>query len=426
MEIIELIIMLMSLIMAFVFIKKSWTNSIAIDPKIAIVIPAFLLLVIPASIDDNFEISLSVLVYFSSILLIVSISKFIPLNFYPRIRIFSPIIAKNIIIVLSFLYFFTMAIEAYSFIQQFGFFGSFTRDRLADYFSMGLSEASIITPIRIATELAFFIFLGTLLSNKKFKLFIIIFTSYIIFLSIVAITRLSIVIPLFCALGFWINKNNFRFKRIAIVMSISSLLAPLYVYNTNLIRHGISISEGSYEGFREIENDTSRYNEYLSLIENYTNYQGYENGKAWFLGSIGNIVPRFLWPEKPVTSTSNRITEQITGFEPSINNPVITFTIIGEGFLQFGYIGIFIEVLLFFYFFKYIYEYVLKLKKEVTIFPALYICCIMAVYFRAEIPFTHLLFFFVTVYIASLAYDRTTSEAREVNVATERLGEQSL
>ena len=64
----------------------------------------------------------------------------------------------------------------------------------------------------------------------------------------------------------------------------------------------------------------------------------YENGYQFMLNFI-TFIPRFLWPDKPVTSFSFRVSEEIFGQIGVDAAWIHTFTILGEGYRQFAGLG---------------------------------------------------------------------------------------
>lgn len=77
------------------------------------------------------------------------------------------------------------------------------------------------------------------------------------------------------------------------------------------------------------------------LYDNYTLEYGYQ-----FLLNMITFIPRFLWEAKPITSFSFRVSEEIFG-EIGLNAAWIhTFTIFGEGYRQFGGVGMIIAAII--------------------------------------------------------------------------------
>ncbi|HET8886991.1 MAG TPA: O-antigen polymerase [Salinimicrobium sp.] len=64
----------------------------------------------------------------------------------------------------------------------------------------------------------------------------------------------------------------------------------------------------------------------------------YEYGYQFFL-NIVTLVPRVIWEDKPNVSFSSRMTEDIYG-KIDVGNWVRTYTVWGEGYTQFGFLGI--------------------------------------------------------------------------------------
>lgn len=64
----------------------------------------------------------------------------------------------------------------------------------------------------------------------------------------------------------------------------------------------------------------------------------FEYGVEWLWHNLISLIPRRLWQDKPITATSVRLTEVLHG-KLGTGLPVYTYTIYGEGYLEFGYVG---------------------------------------------------------------------------------------
>ena len=146
------------------------------------------------------------------------------------------------------------------------------------------------------------------------------------------------------------------------------------------------------------------YDQYNEMALNYTRLHGYEYGYGWYLGAIVNIIPRFIYKNKPITSSSNRFTEKITGSPPSLYNPVITPTLIGDGFVQFGYLGVLFGLFLFYVFTSIIFWKLYYLPNSIGVYPAIRFSFIAFIYFRAEIPFIHFFVFLALIYLTTIMF----------------------
>jgi oligosaccharide repeat unit polymerase len=72
----------------------------------------------------------------------------------------------------------------------------------------------------------------------------------------------------------------------------------------------------------------------------------FEYGKQ-FLITLMTPVPRKLWEDKPITSYFWRLTRQLEGQYPGPGQKVLTSTLFGEMYHQFGVVGVFVSSFIF-------------------------------------------------------------------------------
>ena len=127
------------------------------------------------------------------------------------------------------------------------------------------------------------------------------------------------------------------------------------------------------------------YYEYFYTLYHSIANGGYnfEYGMAWLVYPIINCIPRSLWPGKPYTAFSARWTDRVFWGLTS-GNPVVTFSILGEGYAQFGIIGCLISPMVFMWSRWTNFKTVKHFK-----YSSLYILVIlfsMLTYMRSEVP----------------------------------------
>jgi hypothetical protein len=128
----------------------------------------------------------------------------------------------------------------------------------------------------------------------------------------------------------YLGRNNFYSYLIILSISLPFLMSvlaflrdgrsPEWYGITGTLAHGLS-------GFATV----------LEIRHLYDN-PIYENGYQFILNFI-TFIPRFLWPDKPVTSFSFRVSEEIFGQIGVDAAWIHTFTILGEGYRQFAGLG---------------------------------------------------------------------------------------
>ena len=129
-----------------------------------------------------------------------------------------------------------------------------------------------------------------------------------------------------------------------------------------------------------------------------------EYGLSWFYYPLINFVPRSLWPNKPLTAFSPRLTEEIY-WKIGPGRPVATFTIFGEGYFQFGLLGVFFAPIFFVYSRYYSIIYIKKfVGSKIVIYLIIFS---MITYFRGEQPIFHVLLDLLFFKIIQTFFSRT-------------------
>lgn len=283
----------------------------------------------------------------------------------------------------------------------------FLSNRLDAY--LGASLTSNSSPIRSfmveGLKIIFFFYVDMLYSRGHKKKAVALFIVPMIHLAFTAVTRFD-----FLAMGasfcvYVLNKRMYTkhstmrikkklsFVKVSIFSFVGVYIALLFMRYANLLRHGLTNTafDISYSSLflSTFANDSNYYKFFYDLYEKFTAGQvPYENGMAWLIAPIVNFIPRAIWSTKPYTSFSVRGTEYVY-WDYTSGNPVCTFTIFGEGFGQFGYIGCFLAPIIFLAARYTTFNLAKKIK-----YNQLYILIVMFSLFtfmRAEAPIFHAL-----------------------------------
>jgi hypothetical protein len=134
-----------------------------------------------------------------------------------------------------------------------------------------------------------------------------------------------------------------------VVITLGILFILVYSVFASSIRNGqihdiADIAENYYEESNKQNSGQLGYYDwvydlYIKIEEDEIDH---DLGAAWFYYSPLSFIPRSLWAEKPITSTSNRLTELVYDKQVGGGTLIYTFTIIGEAYWQFSYLGAFI------------------------------------------------------------------------------------
>lgn len=391
---------------------KSWSRSVPLDPYLTVLAPCIVILVVPAFVVEGADlnwIAITGIWTACAIALLDPKSFRTPFKFHTSI---SASMANWLLNALGCLHFVLNCLPAVEAIATHGLSGAFQRDRLADYFDGGMTSAGAVGTFRLISEMAFYLMLGKIFRMRRYVVFICLVLGYVGALSLYANTRMSVVLPLIAVGCFYCFARRARRSTILLLLLSALMILPSYIFISNAVRFGIEPTTETSGLILESGLSEINYNKYLEDINEYMQLNEFEKGYGWVIGSFGNAIPRFVWQEKPVTSTSNRFTTLITGENPSFFNPVMTFTIFGEGYTQFGLAGVVLEtVFVLFIFSKLFYSY-MRAPEGGGELAAFNLLTLSLIFFRAEIPFIQILFAIITLWIlnSSLAGPARTSQ----------------
>jgi hypothetical protein len=378
---------------------KSWSHSMPLDPYLTFLIPSLVILVVPALVVEGSDLDW---VAITGIWTVCVIALLNPRSFRTPFKFNSRMSAKTaglLLNTLGVLHFILTCLPALEAIATHGVSGVFQRDRLADYFDGGMTSAGVVGSLRLISEMAFYVMLGTIFYKRHYVVFVCLVFGYLGALSVYANTRLSLVLPLIAVGCFYCYVRRLRSAAILSLLVSALVFLPWYIFMTNAIRHGIEPTAEIGSVVADVALKEIDYNKYLRHATEHTRVNDFEYGYGWFIGSFGNVVPRFIWQDKPVTSTSNRFTTLVTHEEPSLLNPVMTFTIYGEGYLQFGLVGVVLETVFALFIFSKLFHSYMRAPRGGGVLAAFNLLTMSLIYFRAEIPFIQIIFATLTLWI---------------------------
>lgn len=191
-------------------------------------------------------------------------------------------------------------------------------------------------------EYLYFIFLGICLMNSKsHRIHISLFNFYIL-INLILIAFSSLFrSPIFSYILFAIFVNGMVYKSGKIFSSKFVILALMFPFGMSFLaffRDGSNfIDRGLFINLLHGVSGFATVAEIGELIKYYSS-NSFEFGYQFAINII-TFVPRFLWADKPMTSFSFRLSEEIYGPIGLGQAWVHTFTILGEGYSQFGVAG---------------------------------------------------------------------------------------
>lgn len=214
-----------------------------------------------------------------------------------------------------------------------------------------------------------------------------------VFYVFTANTRLPILFPLVSMLVVLIERARpTLFRLLAPLLGVTAVLMVfLFSVVGNSLRQGtlLDLSGGLNQLLvdtrNQVRDDLGYYNWLEDIYDATTRGDVHvEHGYAWAVLGPMSVIPRVLWPSKPITSTSNRLTEQVYGVSIGDGTPITTFTIYGEGFFQGRYFGVFLAVVLFASLYYFVFHAIGSFAHSQ--YWRVQILLHMVVFFRAEVP----------------------------------------
>ncbi|SHG75320.1 oligosaccharide repeat unit polymerase [Marinomonas polaris DSM 16579] len=382
----------------FFKVFKDWNKSLLLTPISGLGFVAFLILLVPFLLNEEIYVSPTAIVGLSTLIFLF---LYTPSSFKKRLKVFRVRGASEIKIFFFFIFLIHLLITfkfSFDIIKVHGVLGAFFRNRLDDYLNSDIGSGAALNTFHLLSQYVFYFFLGRLLSGRYRFLGVGVVLFYVFCISIYANTRLSVIIPVLICLSYYCYLKEIKFTKILAVALMFFSILPAYLVLANNLRHGIE-TFNSEVSVTKIIADQLDYNKYINeLNEHYDSYEKFEYGSGWLLASLGNVVPRFIWKDKPVTSFSNRLTVDITQRDLSLHNPVRTYTIFGTGYSQFYYFGVVLETFFYLYVFSRLFYSFSSLQGGV--FFAGYVACLSLIYFRGETPFIQLMLCYFTYLIS--------------------------
>ena len=382
-------------------------------PEYFILLPPVFIFCIPSALD-GFS-SLSVLTNFGLLIvfllsLINSKSIYKAFDYKARKIIFSH---KKLLIIISFfsyLYLFILIYEILNILKTSSLLAILMNNRLEGYFDDAINKTNAVGTLSFVFSFFYYLKISILYNKKKYFFFIFLILIEVFYLSLTAVTRLSIVFPVVSLLIFLSYNYKLSKKKIVIYASSVFIMIIFFMSFSNKLRTGEDVSE--ITSYSQTIDDLSRelnYEQYHELVLNYTNIYGFEYGYGWYLGAVVNFIPRFIYANKPITSSANRLTEVMSGEPPSMFNPVMTFTLIGDGYYQFSYIGVVINLIVFYFLSSTIFWKLFYLQNNIGLYSLIRFSFMAFIYFRAEIPFIQFFIYLILIFFVNfLSYRNNT------------------
>lgn len=313
---------------------------------------------------------------FTFMIIIAMIVLFISLLFVkPPKRIVKKYVLlekKNYLLkIIVYYYIFSILYKITYIIITHGFINFFIRNRGAER----LTEEVYWRGMGIINILNYFVIPITLIyvfclirENKKsgYLIFFLYFINILVF-SLHRTPIISVILIIFLYYHFYIKRINIA--KIIIIIIISLLIlgygafARAGIYNVDA-----SLFEVVKNGLVSLNTSKDMYLIYNAVQNNRLEL---EYGKNIYYYNIISFIPRGLWREKPTVSFNARMTEEYYGYRiaETHKNIIHTFTVWGEGFMQFHFLGIIIYSFLLVYIYRKYFQFLSQFEgSEIIIF----------------------------------------------------------
>lgn len=277
------------------------------------------------------------------------------------------------------------------------------RNRLQYYLNTGITSKSAVDSIASAAMPFVYLTIGHAIENRRKWLALAMVSGITFYLIATANTRFSVIIPII-AFGLFAYSNLEGEKRVRWILGVFAAL-PLgvpFLNLTNYFRLGRveDIDLAGIFNFAKIEAQLGYSNWFNDLVDYLRQTGDYAYGYYWGASQLVNLVPRFFWPEKPITSVSNILSIKVYGADIGFGEAVTTFTIYGEAYWQFSYIGFFILPIITFFSFYYFRRFLEKIQGGRYVY-AVYLAKFFAVV-RAESIFFHMMW--IVILFGTMVY----------------------
>lgn len=315
--------------------------------------------------------------------------------------------SKNLIDGLSAIYlFYLFCTVFFVIVDAGGVFNALSTSRLEPYLNGEITKGQGFEMLMIIPAVGYSIMISILMERKRYITALFSTVPIIVFYFFTANTRLPIIMPLLAYAIVFVNMLKPKFVKILmpITLIFGTVFVLLYSVIASTFRNGRLTDLGEIASnigqVYQTQNST-QLGYYGWVYELYSKLQSglipYDFGAAWLYYSLISFIPRRLWDGKPLTSTSNRLTEAVAGQNVGDGTLIYTYTVIGEGYLQFSYIGSFLAPILI------ILGYQFFLRKLSAIqgssFLSALILIEMAPFVRAEMPVVQLIMYSMIIFL---------------------------
>jgi oligosaccharide repeat unit polymerase len=241
--------------------------------------------------------------------------------------------------------------------QYSGVIAALSVARVQEYLNGGILKGNTVQLVLMLPEFLYYVLIGKLVQQKRFVPALLLVLNICVFFVFTANARYPMVYSLLAfglLLFAWIPRQH-RAKVAPIAAIAAVLLLGAVLFIGNMLRQGlVSELNNSFTDLQRNLSDQAQgdFGYYKFLHDLYVRIDeqrmSFDYGQSWWKYSPMSLVPRAIWPNKPLTSVSNRLTLLVYNQVPGGGDPITTFTIFGEGYFELGLLGAFIAPFIYF------------------------------------------------------------------------------
>ncbi len=215
------------------------------------------------------------------------------------------------------------------------------------------NEGSILDRLLSFTQPILLLWLAITFSQSRWIQSMLIYFVLVLSIVLVATTRLPVILTLLLPVVYFVRN---RTKSLSIPAAVGfGIVFVLLMYALNIVRTQgldklLTLDFSWQQAWDSITVNFSPMRGYEILWElERTAHVSYEYGLSYVYVLV-TAVPRALWPGKPLTSMEARWTTELFGQHFAMTDEgwgVWTFTPWGEGLVQFGILGVFLNLFLY-------------------------------------------------------------------------------
>jgi hypothetical protein len=358
-------------------------------------------------------------------------------------RIFSAKYSSTIVVrYLAAMWVFIAAVDVYNgIIASDGLFNLLILPKSASHLGEGyFNGLAVFQFMKIPLLIGYLMWCEKFFVNRRFYLGFILAILPAIHYLLMSATRFGVIVYILSAIAVFIYYKStskpytsFSKMKISVYTIVSICIVAIYMSIGNAIRGGYFFHDPSLSLFYLIQPG----HVFLELIRavDYVQYLGeiaayieigiveieYFAGTVYY--NIISFMPRLFWDDKPITAIGPRVTQAIYG-DVGYGRAIRTYTFLGEGFLQFHYVGVLLSGVIFPYLYKKVVYFISKYTSSLLV-TMVYLVEFIT-HFRGQFPLVKMIvviFSVVIIITAIRVFDHSNMHKQRIKLFVEKKNE---